>query len=308
MERQQAATVSMRTLIPWDGLTPIDQVLTFARSLGGQDATLVVLPVTPESMHEDPFCGRSPGRAAMDPPVEVLDFPDFAMDPSWAITAVASARAIDLILMATPCQASSELDPSCLAARIALDSPIPVMVVHFTCDDIAAFPPSITRLLIPLDGSARAAQVLPFAASVAQHLGVPVQQVLVIDPARVLPPAYAYDPYATQEAIAGLKHDAHWALSQGERMLKAAQVDVRSELLYGSVIPSLEATVEPGDVIVMTTHGVGSAPGGRLGSVAARLLAEVPGPLIIMRGTPLSEVVNGNMQAGRYEPISRPTA
>lgn len=313
MELQQPATRPVRILVPWDGLTPINQVVTFARSLGGPDAALIVLPVVQESTSEGSISEGIPqahqaGPAATRPPIEVLDPPDAATDPASAIAAVAAGHSIDLIVMATPCQTSRELDPSCLAAQIALDSPTPVMVVHFTCDNLAAFPPSITRLLIPLDGSTRAAQVLPFAIVLAGRLGAPVKLVMVIDPSRVLPPAYAYDSDATSNMVASLTHDAHWALGQAERMLTSQQVEVRSDLLYGPVIPTLEAAVEPGDVIVMTTHGIGGAPRDRLGSVAARLLTDVPGPMVIMRGTPPAEEISGNGRLGQYEPISRPTA
>jgi nucleotide-binding universal stress UspA family protein len=221
----------------------------------------------------------------------VLTLPDATTDPTSTIAAVAAEHAIDLILMATPCQTSRKLDPACLAAQIALDSPIPVMVVHFACDNLAAFPPSITRVLVPVDGSTRAAQALPVAGTLARRLGVPVQLVMVLDPKQVLPPAYADDSDATATMVASLTHDAHWALIQAERILRSYQVEAGSDFLYGPVISSLEAAIDPGDVIVMTTHGIGGAPRGRLGSVAARLLADDPCPLVILRGSPQEEIV-----------------
>ncbi len=299
MDFPRLSTIAARILIPWDGLTPINQVLSFARTLGGHDTRLVVLPVMSDAPRESAFAEGS---------VEVLRRLDVMTDPTSAIAEVAAQRAVDLILMATPCQTSRELDPTCLAARIALDSPIPVMVVHFACDNLAAFPPSISRVLVPVDGSARAAQALPVAGTLACRLGAPVQLVMVIDPNQALPPAYAHDPEATATMVASLTHDAHWALGQAERMLRSYQVEVCSDFLYGPVVSSLEAAVAPGDMIVITTHGIGNAPRGRLGSVAARLLADVPGPLVILRGTPPSEVVSADIQHGRYESIPQPTA
>jgi nucleotide-binding universal stress UspA family protein len=307
----QSHTAPSRILIPWDGLTPINQVLSFARVLGGQGANLTVLCVVPECAAASAISNGEEGdqlaSGSVRPPVEVLDLPAADADPATVIETVAAERAVDLILVATPCQTAEELDPSCLAARLALDSPIPVMVVHFACDNLAAFPPPITRLLVPLDGSTRAVQVLPFAVSLASRLNLPVRLVMVIDPARILPPAYAYDPDASAEMVAGLTNDAHWALSQAEQMLASQGIEVRSDLFHGPVISSLGAAVKPGDVMVMTTHGIGGAPRGRLGSVAARLLADVPGPLVIMRGSPPSEIVSGD-GVGWYKPISRPTA
>ena len=275
MDFPRLSTIAARILIPWDGLTPINQVLSFARTLGGHDTRLVVLPVMSDAPRESAFAEGS---------VEVLRRLDVMTDPTSAIAEVAAQRAV------------------------ALDSPIPVMVVHFACDTLAAFPPSISRVLVPVDGSARAAQALPVAGTLACRLGAPVQLVMVIDPNQALPPAYAHDPEATATMVASLTHDAHWALGQAERMLRSYQVEVCSDFLYGPVVSSLEAAVAPGDMIVITTHGIGNPPRGRLGRVAARHLADVPGPLVILRPTPPSEVVSADNQHGRYESIPQPTA
>lgn len=116
--------------------------------------------------------------------------------------------------------------------------------------------------------------------------------VVVIDPARGLPPAYAYDPDAA-ELLAGLKNEAHWALTQAEQLLTHQGVTVSSDLLFGPVGQSLQASIEPGDVVVMTTHGIGGAQRSRLGSVAARMVANVTTPLVIMRSSPPAEVIAG---------------
>lgn len=282
-------------LIPWDGLTPLNQVVTFAHMLGGQDVNLTLLSLMPAHTADNALSADSTAcrleQATVLSSIDVLDLPDVGSDPASGIAMVAAERNVDLILMATPCHPAGALDPSCLAAQFALDSPIPVMIVHFECDNIAAFPPPIRRLLVPLDGSTRATQALPFAADLARRLRLPVQLVMVIDPVQVLPPAYAHDADAAAEMVASLKHDAHWVLTQAEQLLAHQGVTVNSDLVYGPVVSSLKAAVQPGDVLVMTTHGIGSAPRSRLGSVAARLVADVPGPLVIMRGIPPAEIV-----------------
>ena len=59
----------------------------------------------------------------------------------------------------------------------------------------------------------------------------------------------------------------------------------------------------------MTTHGIGNAPRGRLGSVAARMVADIPAPLVIMRSSPPVDVaVDAHDERMHYEPLSRPTA
>lgn len=303
---------SPRILIPWDGQLSLDQVCALARHIGGQHTTVLLLPtspmataVCPQDAH--PHSGQV-GRAATQHRVEHLDML-VSMDLPHDIRGVAAKHAVDLILVVTRCHASETLDPACLAARLALDSPIPVMVVHVDGDTRAMSRTPFARLVVPLDSSVRATQALPVTAELARRLGLPVRLVMVIDPSQVLPPAYAYDPYATVEMVASLTQGAHWALRQAERRLSQEAIDVSSELLYGPVVSSLEAAIQPGDIMVMTTHGIGDAPRNRPGSVAARMVADVPGPLIIMRGSPPDEVVvRGRGERVRHEPLTRPTA
>jgi len=305
-----AATFTI--LIPWDGNIPIEPLLTLAGSIGGPEANLLLLPAALGHVDEGGAeHTSSPNREALAtgwPRLEWLECPD-STDVAMEIVVTAARRDAGLILMATACQPGGAIDPACLAARLALDSPTPVMVVHLEGDRSTAFPPPISRLLVPLDGSARASQALPVAASLARRLEVAVTLVMVIDPARVLPPAYAYDQDAMEEMVARLRGEAHGALTQAERQLANDGVTVSSELLYGAVIESIEAAVQPGDVLIMTTHGLGGATQSQLGSVAARLVADNPGPLVIMRGSHLDSVVaTGHGERGPYESFSRSPA
>lgn len=279
-----------RVLIPWDGATSLDLVLGVARAVGGQDATVLLLPISSRAVPRNPTDVTRPEPALVQSHVVYLDVPD-GPDPMTGIEDIAAMHDVDLIVMATRCHPAGELDTSCLAAQLALDSPIPVLVVHVDGDHAAIVPPPFTRLLVPLDGSMRARQVLPFTAILAHRLDVPVQLLMVLDPRQVLPPGYAYDPGATLEMVAALRRDAHRALTQAEQSLSRQGVAVHAELLYGSVVPSLEAAVRPGDVVVMTTRGAGSASDDRLGSVAARLVADAPSPVVIMRSSPPNDAM-----------------
>lgn len=299
-------------LIPWDGQIPIEPLLTLASSIGGPEASLLLMPVA--AGHVDiggAGHASSPDQDALAtawPRLEWLERSDSA-NMAMEIVATAARRDADLIVMATACYPDGWIDSSCLAAQLALDSPAPVMVVHVEGDGATAFPPQIARLVILLDGSARAAQTLPVAASLARRLRVGVRLLMVIDPARVLPPAYAYDPDAMEQMVARLRGEAHGALTQAERQLAKDDVAVTSELLYGPVIETIEAAFQPGDVLVLTTHGLGSATQSQLGSVAAQLVADNPGPLVIMRAGHLASVVaTGHGERGPWESFSRPTA
>lgn len=189
--------------------------------------------------------------------------------------------------------------------EIVLNSPVPVMVLPRELATESS-PSPLERVLVPLDGSARAAQALPLAKHIAMGAGLPVQFVMVIDPSRVIPPAYAYDPDAWN-IINELRETAHWALRQVEQSLEQAGIEVQSELLFGPVNASLQAQIRSSDLLVMTTHGSGKART-RVGSVAARVLASAEGPVIIHRGSePGDVVVDGYEACSWVEPLSRRT-
>jgi len=302
-------TTKRNILVPWDGLVPIEVVRDLAGSIGGPHANLMLLPVASghSDAHPELPAPSGSGQESAWSRIEVLERSD-AGKPALEIVAVAARRQVDLILMTTRCHQDGEIDIACSAAELALDSPTPVMVVHVDGNDVTAFPPHVSRLVVPLDGSPRAAQALPFTVSLARRLRLAVRLVMVIDPARMLPPAYAYDAEASAQMLARLRNEAHNALTEAEHQLVDEGVEVTSELLYGPVNSSIEAAVQPGDVLVMTTHGTGGASQ-KLGSVAARLLADIPSPLIIMRGShPVSLVVSGHGERGPFESFSRPTA
>lgn len=282
-----ASATTIRMLIPWDDETVRNALVTFAHAIGGADASISL-------MRLDASCQL--GRGAV-PATPVSDdagdahhihgaLPGCAND----IVETAETGAADLILLGTSCEPGGEFDCTCLPAQIALDSPVPVMLVRTSHAGGQAFPPILKRLLIPFDGSPRAAKVLQVAARLAGRLALPVHLVMVLDPKQILPPAFAYDPEA-EDMIAGFRSDAHLALKQGEQVLDRARVICHSSLLYGPVIGSLKEMIEPGDLVVMTTHGLGNAPHGRLGSVAARMIADIADPLVIMRASPLVDVV-----------------
>lgn len=283
MDVSAAATPSSpRVLVLWDDQALLSATVAFIHAAAGEDAHLILQPV-----------GSSPAGAgwpAIDPAAVELLAPISAVPDAIAeIGEIARSRSVVLIALATVCCSIGAMDHACGATPLALDSPIPVLLLRSPELAGGTIQP-VSRVLVPLDGSARAAQALPLATTFARKLHVPVRFVMVIDPARVLPPAYAYDPQA-QDMIANLREMAHWALKQAERQLERDDVTSTSSLHYGPIATCIESAIESGDMIVMTTHGTGRAVEGRLGSVAAALLARITNPLVIARSRPPSDVV-----------------
>lgn len=309
MHGQTADSSHFRVMILTDADSTIEPATAFVRSVAGEDAQLTVVPFACEfhpnghGLRLEDRLGKADSRQ-----LHVLAPADGESIDSRSVSDFAEDRHIDLIVTATMCEPGGRLDPSCGAGHLALNSPVPVMLLHSHEQDVHAFP-EVTRLLVLLDGSARAAQALPFTAKLARRLRLPVQFVMVIDPSRVLPPAYAYDPEAVGDVITDLRETAHWALKQAEQRLEREGIAVQSVLLYGPVLTCITSTIEPGDMVLMTTHGTGRAPAGKLGSIAERMVANVTTPLVIMRGRTERDVVGDAYVACPWvEPISRPTA
>lgn len=237
---------------------------------------------------------------------DLVDIDMAPQDRMHDVIRLAESRGAAMIAIATHCEANGRVDPDCMPSQLALNSTIPVLILRVRPGESLAFTP-VTRILVPLDGSPRAAEALPVATRMATRLGVRVQFVMVIDPSRVIPPAYAYDPDAWS-VISVLQETAHWALKQAEEHMTAAGVDVESSLLFGPVNAVLQESIAPGDVVVMTTHGTGRAAQDKLGSVAARIVASAAVPVVIMRGgVPGDIVVDGYQACSWVEPLSRGT-
>jgi nucleotide-binding universal stress UspA family protein len=208
----------------------------------------------------------------------------------------------DLIVLAVQADEEGKIDPESTFARFSLDSDIPVMVLRGR-SGVDAEVGQAGRIVVPLDGSATAAQVLPLVARLARTTGLPVRFVMVIDPSRVIPAAYAYDPEAWG-VISDLRQTAHWALRQAEERLRADGISVESELLFGPVNACLRDVIAADDMVVMTTHGSGRATRRRVGSVARRVLESTPQPLMIMRvAVPGDVVVEGYEACSWVEPL-----
>lgn len=207
-----------------------------------------------------------------------------------------------LIMLVIDADEDGQIDPETAFARYSLDSDIPVMVVRTRAGKEDHFAPS-TRIVVPLDGSATAAQALPLAARLARFTGLPVRFVMVIDPSRVIPAAYAYDPEAWG-VISDLRQTAHWALRQAEDQLRSEGIEVESELLFGPVNACLRELLQETDMLVMTTHGGGRATRRRVGSVARRVLASMPQPMVIMRAAVQGDVIVEGYEACSWvEPL-----
>lgn len=140
----------------------------------------------------------------------------------------------------------------------------------------------LKSILVPVDGSAESARAVPFALALARRDGASVELLHVFQP----------DLFESGTPVLDRRYDAELRQSFRDKLMQEAArlgkefgVPVTATFIEGSVLPSLReaiATRVP-DLVVMTTHGRGGLARVWFGSVADRLVREVPGAFLLVR-------------------------
>jgi nucleotide-binding universal stress UspA family protein len=123
-------------------------------------------------------------------------------------------------------------------------------------------------LIVPLDGTPQAAVALPLARTIARRTGAELVMVRLV-------PGYALDPPKTQVALEYLERVAR-ELDVPVRLVVARGDDVATELIF-------KAKLHDADLIVMATHGRAGLRRAIAGSVADRVIARSPVPVLVLR-------------------------
>jgi nucleotide-binding universal stress UspA family protein len=146
------------------------------------------------------------------------------------------------------------------------------------------------RILVPLDGSARAESAIPVAARLARAYGASITLLRVaetpVDYGPYLAPPSSYAKEVIDADIARLKEYLEKA-AQAEDL---AGINVEIEALFGAVAPTIIAAAEVyhTSLIVMCSHGYTGFKRWMLGSVADKITRHAPVPVLILReGAPL---------------------
>jgi len=154
-------------------------------------------------------------------------------------------------------------------------------------------------ILVPLDGSALAEQVLPYVRTLAPLLGARVRllNVIVDDPhdglmAEGIAASYGViDPLATQRerehrSLTTLTHHAEGYLDSHAMLLRGFGIDVETDVRCG---PAPDVIIEAAEglqisMIAMATHGYSGLRRWALGSVTDRVVHATATPVFVVRG------------------------
>lgn len=280
-----------KVLVPLDGselsesaLVPLHRLLAQAE---GARATL--LHVLPEGLEgEERRRAREAASAALAEVRERVagwplqcDTTTVEGDPAGAILDAVEQLHPDLVAMATHGRSGLQrLVRGSVAERVLRHATVPLLLVnpHDLEDEQAGF----DKILVPLDGSALADQVLPFAIALAQAFGaaVTLARVEAIEP-------YVSDPLAGVPLVKPRVWDAaavSETLAPQLSRLRAAGIEAKIEARIGEAAHEIVSLAEEHDLVALSSHGRTGASRWWFGSVAEQVVRTCRRPLLLLRG------------------------
>jgi nucleotide-binding universal stress UspA family protein len=285
-------------LVPLDGSNLAEQALPYAEKLVEPGCQLVLLEVG--EVGDDEFSALE-RHAGSDVRLESA-----VGDPAEQILQVARDLGVGMIVMTTHGRgAVGRWAFGSVADEVTRTSPVPVFVVR-PRDGDTKIVSIIQRLVVPLDGSPLAEEALSTAMSLARRLRVPVHLVTAIDLAKIVPveimPTMAFDAALYGETVAQIEADTTTRLIQTAEQLQHEGVAITWAVLHGSPFLAITEAVKPGDVIVMTSRGLGGAKRWLLGSVAEKLIRDGPVPVVLVPTRERNEKAPSTGAAARLAP------
>ena len=173
-----------------------------------------------------------------------------------------------------------------VAERVLQSASVPVLLVRAQEGELGVSrePMPCRRILVPLDGSTVAEQVLPSAASIAQALRA--EMILFQVPIVYVSGSLIGEWYLPwQGVLKTAEQDAQAYLNRVAYRLKEQGVNVSKAMQIGAVAESIIAYAEANriDLIAMCTHGRTGRGRWILGSVADRVLRASSIPILLVR-------------------------
>ena len=206
----------------------------------------------------------------------------------------ALASAADLVAMTTHGYGPlSQFWMGSVADRLIRLLPMPILLTrpHATALDLTADLPALAwqHVLIPLDGSALAAEIVPPAVALGRLTGARYTLLQALDP---LVAEHTNPPYAAgleRSLLGEIRNRALAELEPIAERLRAQSLQVQTELVIGQPhITILDyAHNHVVDLIALATHGHGGIARMLLGSVADKVVRGASVPVLLQR--PIAE-------------------
>jgi nucleotide-binding universal stress UspA family protein len=266
-------------LIPLDGSERAEAALSWAYALPARRVRL--LRVCPEEHSDRQAAERylEEVAARFGPPGRTIETRITHGGPAEGI--VDDAADADLIVMSTQgAGGGGRLLFGSVADRVARHAPAPTLLLRGGHHPVATQP--VQRIVAALDGSHAAERALPLATLLARLLDVPVHLVTVRD--QISNQADSDPGHHPRDDDAAPPHEpADAYLERTAASLQARDVQTSSEVRTGPAAIEVMASLGPGDVLVITTHGQGAARRWQIGNVAEKLLRQAAAPVALVR-------------------------
>lgn len=207
-------------------------------------------------------------------------------DAAQSIADVATKEACDLIAMTTHGRTGiSRWMFGSVADRVLHVASQPILLANASLEQKE--PLSISHVLVPLDGSELAEQVLKVAQSVALLTGAEVKLLHVLahlgSTERQL---MAQNQMSTESFQENRTANARSYLERVREQLHQAQVASSYEIVSGQAATAIldRTATDEIDLLIMSTHGRSGYSRWAFGSVVSKVLYRAGCPLILMRG------------------------
>lgn len=180
-----------------------------------------------------------------------------------------------------------------VAAKVIQAAETPLLLVRASGEGVAKDRISFESIIVPLDGSELAEQVLPHVVEIARAMNVEVVLVRAFElPATAyyrgddLPPSAAAFIPTYEELVAELSREAREYLDAKVKELRSRGLEkIRAETLEGAAADVIidQAHKTRDSLIAMCTHGLSGLKRWVLGSVAEKVVNHAESPLLIIR-------------------------
>ncbi len=146
----------------------------------------------------------------------------------------------------------------------------------------------LETILVAVDFSESSRQALAYAAFLAAKFKARIQAVYVWEPPRYLPtePMMGAPVFLPVQVERAAREGAEKELADLVRPFKSQDVSIETMVTVGLVSDSIVEAAKRGvDLVVMGTHGRGALGHLFLGSVAARVSAQAPCPVVTVKAS-----------------------
>jgi len=208
--------------------------------------------------------------------------------PAKAIVDHATEHDVDLVVMGTHGRKGVDrLLSGSVAEDVVRQAPCPVFTVPASEDD--PVPPTIDRVLAPVDLSEQSRLVVDHAAGLSEAYTAPLDLLHVVEEA-AYPTVYGIDPLTP--SLPGVRDRAREALetlaARVEQRPEPVNMHVRAGYAARDIVEFAEE--HAADLIVMATHGRSGLERFLIGSVAEKVVRRSPCPVFTLKSFGTSQV------------------